>query len=351
MAITLAQLIDELRRKAGIQSNAFFDDVVELPGYIQDGLSNTYDTIVKAWAPYFAEEMPFTLGNTGVIELNDIVNPTQDDITASLSGIPISVDTTLTPSVTTPLPNPATYVIKQFTVTVTGTTDTGTTTFTVKINGVSTGDVVSIPNGSTGDWTNTAVTPEFGPDDVVTIAVDVATPAAGTYTVALSLLITPVLHNPPFYKELGIDWLGSGMKLSVPRLQSFMNRNDGIYTSNPMEGDYILHYIPSCPILSAVVDLPQELERWKQMILLEAQITVYMKRGLDTSECRQELNIKKREIESSAKSRVGEPKLIPTRMRSKSIGRSFDILGSRLQVFPTIGNDNGDGRYFGGWGW
>src|SRR6185369_7143273 len=112
-----------------------------------------------------------------------------------------------------------------------------------------------------------------------------------------------------------------------------------------------LHYVPSCPVLSDVTDLPPELERWKQMILLEAQIPVYMKRGLDVSEARNELNIKKREIEASAKSRVGEPKLIPTRMRNRSIGRSFDIIGSKLQVFPTIGSDN-FGQYttgYGGW--
>ncbi len=347
MAITLAQLVDELRRKAGIQNNDFFDDIVELPGYLQDGLSNTYDTIVKAYAPYFAKEMPFTLDDTGEIELDSIVNPTQDDVTASVST-PIGVDTVLAPSITTAFPNPATYVIKQFLITITGTTDTGTTTYTIKVNGVSTGDVISIPNGSTGSWSNTSVTPEFGPDDSVTIAVDVATPGAGTYSIALSLLITPVLHNPPFYKELGVDWTGGGMTLSVPRLQSFMNRNDGIYTSNPMSGNYVLHYVPSCPVLSAVTDLPPELERWKQMIILEASIPVYMKRGLLTSEARQELNIKKREIESSAKSRIGEPKLIPTRMRSRSVGRSFDIIGSKLQVFPTIGNDNNGMT---GWGW
>ncbi len=347
MAITLAQLIDELRRKAGIQNNDFFDDIVELPGYLQDGLSNTYDTIVKAYAPYFARKMAFTLDSTGEIELDSIVNPTQDDVTASVST-PIGVDTVLTPSITTAFPNPATYVIKQFLITVTGTTDTGTTTYTIRVNGVSTGDVISIPNGSTGSWSNTSVTPEFGPDDSITIAVDVATPGAGTYSIALSLLITPVLNSPPFYKELGVDWTGGGMTLSVPRLQSFMNRNDGIYTSNPMSGDYVLHYVPSCPILSAVTDLPPEIERWKQMLILVASISVYMKRGIGTSEARQELNIKKHEIESSAKSRVGEPKLIPTRMRSRSVGRSFDIIGSKLQVFPTIGNDNNGMT---GWGW
>ncbi len=347
MPITLAQLIDELRRKAGIQNNAFFDDVVELPGYLQDGLSNTYDTIVKAYAPYFVKKASFTLDSTGEIELDEIVNPSQDFFVATLST-PIGVDTVLAPSITTLFPNPATYVIAQFDVVITGTTDTGTTTYTIKVNGVSTGDVISIPNGSSGStFTNTFVQPEFGPDDVVTVDVDVATPSSGTYSVTTSLTIFPRLHNPPFYKELGIDWLGGGMKLSVPRIQSFMNRNDGIYTSNPMSGDYTLHYVPSCPVLSAVTDLPPELERWKQMILLEAKVPVLEKRGLDVSSTLTELAIKKKEIEASAKSRVGEPKMIPTRMRSRSIGRSFDIIGSKLQIFPTIGNDN-----FGtGWGW
>ena len=346
MAITLAQLIDELRRKAGIQNNAFFDDIVELPGYLQDGLSNTYDTIVKAWAPYFAKKMAFTIDDSGEIELSDIVNPSQGNITPYATSVPTvtihqgtsDVDLDASPALSDP---PITYKVLTFAVSPVSPCVTGNTTFEIRINGVATGCLVTVPNGSSSVQVNGLVNPTFSAEDAVTLHIVAPSGDPFGWNADISITVQPSLNNPPFYKELGIDWLGAGMKLSVPRLQSFMNRNDGIYTANPMAGDYVLHYVPSCPVLSSIVDMPQELERWKQMILLEAQITVYMKRGLDTSECRQELNIKKREIESSAKSRVGEPKLIPTRMRSRSIGRSFDIIGSKLIIFPTIGNDCG----------
>ena len=355
MAITQAQLINELRTKAGIQNNAFFDDIVELPGYIQDGLSNTYDTIVKAWAPYFAKKMPFTLTDSGELELDSIVNPTQDDITPFAADVPTvtihegTTDVTLTasPALTAP---PVTFKVLTFSVSPVSPSVTGNTTFEIRVNGVATGCLVTVPSGSSSIQVNGLVNPTFSAEDTVTLHIVAPSGGMSGWNADIGVVVQPFLNNPPFYKELGVDWLGSGIALSVPRLPSFMNRNDGIYTSNPLSGDYVLHYVPSCPVLSSIVDLPQELERWKQMILLEAQIPVYMKRGLGIDAAREELNVKKREIEASAKSRIGEPKLIPTRMRSRSIGRSFDIIGSKLQIFPTIGND-GDRLAIGWGGW
>ena len=338
MSVTLADLIDEIRSTANVQHTLFLDDEVEMPRIVNLAVSNCYNTVVKAYAPYFAKHANFTLDATGEIDLDAIVNPVQAALPVNNSITVFGSDVS-SPPIVTSLPNPATYIINQFVIDLTGTTDTGTTTFTIFVNGVSTGCVISIPNGSVGEWSNTSVNPEFRPGDSVTVVIAAGHSGSG-YGVNFSFLITPVLHNPRFFKELGVDYLGNGMRLTVPRLSSYMHRNDGYIQTYPFAGAYTLHYIESAPVLDEVTDLPFEMERFRQMILLEGAIRVAQKRK-DTEQVgsfRAELNIVKRETEESLRSRINEPKVIPTRAQYGSCGRSFDIIGPTMKLFATLGN-------------
>jgi len=349
--IPLSQLITETRQTANVQHTDFLSDVDEMPRIVNQAISNTYDTIVECYAPYFATHAPFSLTSSSVIELESIVNPMQSAQAKDVTVVGVSSGAIYTPVLTEPFAPPTEYTAAFSLEPVSGPTPSPDVLFTVYVNGVSTGCSINLSTGTNSIVVNDTVFPEFFSTDTVTVRTSTFV-GGSLYSVKIGLTLTPVLHNPPFYKELGLDWLGQSRPVSVPRLESFMARNQGnglsdglvgslgrnydiigsqlqIFPPNgPFAGNYMLHYVPSAPVLDDVTDLPTEMERWRTLFLLEGAIMVRLKRGMEVADWERRLTIKKKETETAMRKRVKEPKNIPIR----SIG-----MGGR--------------NSFGGWGW
>jgi hypothetical protein len=159
------------------------------------------------------------------------------------------------------------------------------------------------------------------------------TVAAGVNSVTLASITSA--NGDAFYKELGLDWLNGGsVPYTVRRLDSFQDRNIGFNTGgyNPdirfdiiggsivfyppnanFAGTYTLHYVPDVITLTDLIDLPVELARFLQCILLEGELTVRNKRSQDTTGVERRLALKKAELLAAAGNRAKEPKMVPLR--------------------------------------
>ncbi len=338
MSISLADLIQSTREVAGVQNNQIVSDTGEMPRIVNLAVSSVYDTVVKAYQPYFAEKSDFTVDATGIVSLASIVNPTQATqvyVNGMTLGIFDSDHNVTLANIFTPLALPVKYTIVSFTIHPTSVCDTGNTSFQLKVNGVATGDTVIVPDGSSADETNTLVNPTFTVDDTLTMDVTAGHP--GGWACTITIVVQASLNKPPFYKELGVDYNSQGRPLSLPRLDSFLQRNQNGSAISDVSGAYSLWYIPSCPVLDDIYDLPTEMERFRNMILLEGAIMIYIKRQMSTAELENRLDKETRKVEASLKNRVNEPRAIPLRGASGGCGRSFDIIGPNLQIFRSSG--------------
>lgn len=338
MSITLADLIQSTREVAGVQNNQIVSNTGEMPRIVNLAVSSVYDTVVKAYQPYFAEKSDFTVDATGIASLASIVNPTQATQTY-VNGMGLSIfdtDHNVTLAATfSPLALPVLYTVESFTIHPTSACNTGDTSFQLKVNGVATGDSVIVPSGSSSDEVNTVVNPTFTVNDTVTMDITCATP--GSWACTITIVVRASLNKPPFYKELGVDYTSQGRALTLPRLDSFLARNQNNSAISDVSGNYTLWYIPSCPVLDDVYDLPTEMERFRDLILLEGAISIYLKRQMPTADLEMRLAKKVHDVEASLKNRVNEPRAIPLRGASGGCGRSFDIIGSTLQIFRSSG--------------
>jgi len=69
MAVSLNDIITEARQATNTLNSGFFDDTVELPGYVNDELSDLYDRVVGSYEKYFIVSKNFTLTSSNSIEL------------------------------------------------------------------------------------------------------------------------------------------------------------------------------------------------------------------------------------------------------------------------------------------
>jgi hypothetical protein len=335
--IPLSQIITEIRQTANVQHTDFLSDVDEMPRIANQAISNAYDTVVECYAPYFAAHAPFSLTSSNAIELDQIVNPTQSPQAQDSTTVGVIASGTYAPTLTEPFAPPTNYTATFSVKPSTSNTDSSDVVFTVYVNGVSTGCSVTVTSGDTAEVINTTVFPEFYSTDAVSVKTN-AYVSHTLWTAHLNFILTPVFHNRPFYKELGLDWLGQSRPISVPRLESFMARNQGNGLSDglvsglgrsydligsqlqmfppngPFAGNYMLHYMPSAPVLDDVTDLPTEMERFRTMFLLEGAIMVKLKRNMEVTDLERRLAIKKKETETALRHRIKEPKAIPMRI-------------------------------------
>ena len=359
MAITLSQIKTGIRRRSNTV-NLFIEDE-ELTDIANQAVSAAYDYAVDAFAPYFSRTAPFSLLASNSILLDDIVNPAQPiyqptleilNDTGTFEMLAFANDTQ-GGEVSSAIPNPsvfahnAEYTITSFTVTLL-TPTTVNMDMLVNKNGDGTGMNLTIPSGSAGVLTSSLDAVTFNWGDIITITT-LADGVNGT-SYPITWNIQPVLVNPTFYKETGVDWFNSStFPVTIPRLDSFQQRNAGgigglggaspgglgprsfdiigdslvIYPPiSSFVGSYQLHYVPSCPVLSNVVDLPHELDRWNDVILLTGAIVVKEKRNMSTAQLEQRLAVRKQEIQAAMKHRAKEPKLIPLRQSGGITGRN-----------------------------
>lgn len=348
MSISLADLIVSTRQVAGVENNAIVSNEGEMPRIVNLAVSSVFDTVVKSYAPYFAEKSDFTVDATGIASLASIVNPTQATQTY-VNGMGLSIfdtdhNVTLA-AVFSPLALPVLYTIESFTIHPTSTCNTGDTSFQLKVNGVLTGDAVTVPSGSSSDEVNTVVNPTFTVNDTVTMDITCATP--GSWACTVTIVVRASLNKPPFYKELGVDYTSQGRALTLPRLDSFLARNQNNSAISDVSGNYTLWYIPSCPVLDDVYDLPTEMERFRDLILLRGAIRIYLKRQMSTADLEIAYDKELADVKASLKNRVNEPRAIPLRGPNGSCGRSFDIIGPNVQIFRSSGYNS---DYFWGTG-
>jgi hypothetical protein len=141
---------------------------------------------------------------------------------------------------------------------------------------------------------------------------------------ALSTVVPPT-PGPRFYKELGLDFqIDSQRRETVTRLDSFMDRNRSdrrryfvsgdlltVYPPERAAGTYTLWYAPAAPVLTALIDLPVEMERWREMIEVAAAIKVLTKREMQTEGLERQFQALKKGVEDSAASRMAEPAQVP----------------------------------------
>ncbi len=338
MSISLADLIVSTREVAGVTNNEIVSNQGEMPRIVNLAVSSVYDTVCKSYQPYFAEKSDFTVDATGIASLAEIVNPTQAT-QVYVNGMGLSIFDTIAgvtlANVFTPLPLPVLYTIESFKIHPTATCNTGNTTFQLKVNGLATGCTVTVPSGSSSDQTNTVVNPTFTANDALTM--DIGCSTSGSWAVQITIVVRASLNKPAFYKELGVDYTSQGRPLTLPRLDSFLARNQNNSAISDVSGNYTLWYIPSCPVLDDVYDLPTEMERFRNMVLLEGAIMIYIKRQMSTAELEMRLDKETRKVEASLKNRVNEPRAIPLRGPNGSCGRSFDIIGSNVQIFRSSG--------------
>lgn len=168
--------------------------------------------------------------------------------------------------------------------------------------------------------------------------------ATFTLTSTPSILLTAITGaGPTFYKELGIDFQQQGSLQIQPviKLDSFSDRF--LQINSDFAGTYTLHYVPSFVTMTNSVNLPDELDRWREMIELHAAIKIYEKRQKDTSTLEAQLARKRATVTSAMTQRMGEPQLIPFRQRNHS--RRYWISGDTLTVY------GGGNTGFGPWGW
>ena len=122
------------------------------------------------------------------------------------------------------------------------------------------------------------------------------------------------------------------------RLDSFMDRNKkdrrryfvsgDLLTVYPLEiaaGTYTLWYAPSAPVLSVTIDLPVEMERWREMIEVASAIKLLTKREMGTEGLERQFSALKKSVEDAASSRMAEPAQVP--MHGPNWGGGFWDVG------------------------
>lgn len=179
--------------------------------------------------------------------------------------------------------------------------------------------------------------------------------ATFTLTSIPSILLTTITTGlPAFYKETGIDFQQGGSLQVQPviKLDSFSDRY--LQVNSDFAGSYTLHYVPSLVLLTNVVNLPDEMDRWRELVELHAAIKCYEKRQKPCDTIRTAYETKKASIISAAPQRMGEPQLIPFRQRRKSrrywiAGDTLTIYGAGNTGFGPWGFGAGDGDGYGSW--
>lgn len=156
-------------------------------------------------------------------------------------------------------------------------------------------------------------------------AASVPFPLTSTVNSALLSTLIPPTPGPRFYKALGVDFhLDSTRRQTVDRLDSFMDRNRSdkrryfisgdtitVYPLSRAAGTYTLFYAPEVPVLTASVNLPAELERWREMIEVAAAIKILSKREMQTEALERQFAKLQKGVEDAAANRVAEPALVP----------------------------------------
>ena len=156
--------------------------------------------------------------------------------------------------------------------------------------------------------------------------------------ILLTDIITPVTPaGTTFYKELGVDYWPSGSAqtaVTVLPIGSYTERNagnvwgGGIYgperrynilgnilqilpSTTNFKGAYNLIFVPSCPVLSDIVDLPVEMERWVKLISLKVAKMMKSKREQPIDDLTADIALQERRIDEMAHHRIKEGKRIP----------------------------------------
>lgn len=155
---------------------------------------------------------------------------------------------------------------------------------------------------------------------------------------------------PTFYKEFGVYLMNVGPRpLPIHRVDSLVSRAPALNFA----GDYRMYFVPDVPLLTvgtpstAAVDLPTEMERWKEFIVNLAAQRVMRKRQKDTGELAQREAVLRKRIEDAAPNRTSEPTKIPM-WRANALGpaRRYCISGSTLVIVDDLESPNEGGFPF-----
>lgn len=364
MATTLDDLIQAGLETADCEKSNNFS-ATEKARIANEALSATYDFIVSTWEGYFSASARFALdpAHNNTITLAEITSgvppvPAYPVVVPEVGDrTPITPNHTFSSTVaastarqyfgvggTASFPSSQGFVPpagRVLQLGITATLVSANTRFTIYRNGQPTGATIYVPNGTTGS-SNVTEGDFGGPvyfngEDVMDlVAVESGTPAS--YAFEATTIFQLDQPATDFYKELGLSKLHGDRPVPVDPLASYGARNDldgpkfwigGQYltifpSTRQHVGDYVLDYVPNCPVLAAGDVLPPELERWKELITVVMGIKFMTKRRQDTSDLeRRQVKLEQGIIQAASSRRTAVRPLRVDRRHDQLPGLGF----------------------------
>ncbi len=134
-----------------------------------------------------------------------------------------------------------------------------------------------------------------------------------------------------FYKELGLTCGSGDSKYEIPPLESFNDRFRScgprywiasrglyIYPQNvAVPGPVTLTFVPNCPVLASDGNLPVDMERFREHIVVATSIKIKSDRQQDSSKLEKRLERLDMRVKNAVTGRKAGPKKVPMPAREQ----------------------------------
>lgn len=370
MSVTYEDLAQASLETADCEKQNNFS-TTEIQRIVNEAALAVYDFIISTWQSYFAKSVQFTLPPSNAISIPAIVTGIPDVPTypviaptpgpqvvfapSNFFSLTLSATNALQflssgGSTSVPVP-PQTFIppagrVLQVQVTPEGGNAGQLTAVTLYRSGIPVATVFNVANGAPSGVP--VVENEISFDGPIHFdgeqSLDIGFQQIGspaTFNVIASTLFQLDQPSGDFYKEAGVSFQQGNLWTPVDPLRGYRDRNSCRERHYWLQGNqfsmwpqplshagiYLLDYAPDLPLLSIGGALPSEMERWREMVEIQAAIKFKTKRSQDTTDLERRLLKLENAVTIAATQRKSEP-------RKVRIDRSHD-------QFPM-------GR---GWGW